>query len=257
MTEGNGAWGTVGWNQPTILDAENTARAIGHLTTYFSRVKKSGIPKYTGAEFNNIGKHAAAASPDAFTSDDIVAVTTLSVNIRQEHIVQLLGAASTPDGQAAAAQWRGKSEVPSAKKVPIDVAEVSRLFAELPTDVDLAEATDSHLETADLLWKEVRRKHMGPTRVSKLLARKRPRLLPVIDSAVCDQLGHRRRADFYESLRTVIRDKDLNLPGHLDNLRKEAVERSNGDQRIADLSDLRVFDIVLWMEETHPTAPSA
>lgn len=257
MTEGNGVWGTVGWNRPTILDAENTAQAVDHLTTYFSRVKKSGIPKYTGAEYNSIGKHAAAASPDVFTSDDIVAVGTLSVSIRQEHIVQLLGAASTPDGQAAVAQWRGRSKVPSAKKVPIDVVEVSRLFAELPTDVDLAEATDGHLETADLLWKEVRRKHMGPTRVSKLLARKRPRLLPVIDSAVCAQLGHRRRADFNASLRTVLRDEDLNLPEHLGKLRSKAVELSGGDQRIADLSDLRVFDIVLWMEEKHPTVPSS
>lgn len=246
-----------GWTRPGVLDRDRTGDARDYLTHYFSWREAGAVPRFTGALFNDLGSDDSQSSANAITSDDIVAVSTLSVHIRNVHALQLLGEVFSPGAETATASLRGRGRIPSALDVPVDVTQVRRLFAELPTDLDLADATDSHMETAELLWKEVRRKHMGPTRVSKLLARKRPRLLPIIDSAVCEQLGHKNRTDFYESLRTVLQDEELDLPSQLAEIRRQAVKESGGDKRIRRLSDLRVFDIVLWMAEKHPTIPSA
>ena len=89
---------------------------------------------------------------------------------------------------------------------------------------------------------------MGATMVSKLLARKRPRLLPVIDGFIRKQLTHGDgRTDFYKSMWRVMSDRELDLPGHLGSVRTAALN-ATGDQRIGRLSDLRVFDIVVWRQ---------
>jgi hypothetical protein len=132
----------------------------------------------------------------------------------------------------------------------VDATEISRLLAELPVDVDLVDATDGDLEVAGRLWWEVRRRGLGQSRVSALLARKRPRLLPVIDRDVRRQLGHGRdRTDFLACLRTVLQDATVGLPAQLADIRGLAVAESGGDARIGRLSDLRVLDIVLRMAE--------
>lgn len=88
--------------------------------------------------------------------------------------------------------------------------------------------------------------------VSKILARKRSRLLPIIDSEVIYQLRYKRRnVNFYESMWKVMSDEELALPKHLAGIRSSAAATS-GDKRIAHLSDLRVFDIVVWMAAKHP-----
>jgi hypothetical protein len=46
----------------------------------------------------------------------------------------------------------------------------------------------------------------------------------------------------------VMSDRELKLPEHLTALRKTAAGRT-GDERISQLTDLRVLDIVVWSEE--------
>lgn len=271
-TSGTDAWSSVQWDRPAILDEGNKDRAVGHLVNYVADRPGHTGPRYTGSMFTELG--GGGDRPDvahAFTAEDMVAVSTLSVHIPAEHALQLLGAVSSEEGDAETAIWRGSGGIPSIREVPIDAVEVGRLLAELPTDVDLVDATDEDLAVTDRLWREIRRKGLGPTRVSKLLARKRPRLCPVIDRDVRRQLDHgKNRTDFFVSLRTVLRDEALGLPEWLGELRVGAVaesdargggrsagsgggsvRRSGGGAvgRLSRLSDLRVLDIVLWMEE--------
>ena len=51
---------------------------------------------------------------------------------------------------------------------------------------------------------------------------------------------------FYANLRTVLRAENKALNKHLKDIRAAAAGRS-GNDHIADLSPIRVFDIVVWM----------
>ncbi|WP_010118939.1 DUF6308 family protein [Corynebacterium nuruki] len=266
----NSVWETVGWTRPTVLDEHRALVAVDHLVTYFADRAGHTGPRFTGSLFTELGGGGdRPETAHSFTAEDLVAISTLSVDIAAEHALQLLGVVGIPEGEAATAISRGSTGVRSSRDVPIDPVEVSRLLAQLPTDVDLVDATDEDLATADRLWREIRRKGLGPTRVSKLMARKRPRLCPVIDRDVRNHLGHgKNRTDFFASLRTVLRDGDAGLPAQLHKIRQLAVAESwratwpvqtpVGDglvanpaapERIGRLSDLRVFDIVVWMAE--------
>ncbi|WP_130839317.1 hypothetical protein [Corynebacterium neomassiliense] len=57
--------------------------------------------------------------------------------------------------------------------------------------------------------------------------------------------------NFYESMWKIMSDTELRLPVHLDAIRREAYE-ATGDIKIVKLSDLRVFDIVVWSHARHP-----
>jgi hypothetical protein len=71
----------------------------------------------------------------------------------------------------------------------------------------------------------------------------------VIDSIVARQLNHdRNTVSFYRNMWEVMSDRELKLPEHLTALRKTAAGRT-GDERISQLTDLRVLDIVVWSEE--------
>ena len=76
---------------------------------------------------------------------------------------------------------------------------------------------------------------LGPTTTSKLLARKRPRLLPVLDTVTRRALGNPRQA--WEPLRLRLRD------GLAEDLRALALEA----EIPSHVSILRVLDVVLWM----------
>ncbi len=80
---------------------------------------------------------------------------------------------------------------------------------------------------------------IGPTRASKLLARKRPRLRPIWDSVVTSVTGTLDRQ--WEPLRVALRDNDKALHHRLIRIRGAA-------GLPAEVSALRVFDVVTWME---------
>lgn len=252
-------WDEVNWSTPSILGADRTEDAVSHLVAYTANRKGNTGPAYTGSLFTELsGGGDRQEVAHGFTAEDIVAVSTLSVHISATHALQLMGATQSEAGEARAAIERGEGRLREATSTPIDAVEVGRLLAQLPTDLDLEDATDDDLEIADQLWREIRRRGLGPTRVSKLMARKRPRLCPVIDRDVRRQLGHgKSRTDFFASVREVLRDESLGLADHLHELRDAAVAKaakspatgSESVARIRRLTDLRVLDIVLWMEE--------
>ena len=160
-----------------------------------------------------------AASSNTLTSDDVVASSLLSVNVPATASLALLNG-------------------------PLK-AHVETLLVELGPDRDLAHETSvdrSSFAAAWKLWTLIDDlPGMGPTKTSKLLARKRPRLLPIIDSVVQQHVF--TQGPVWISLHAALREeiKDLTLHDHLVALRDTA---GLG----AEVSALRVFDVVCWLE---------
>ncbi|MGO3074228.1 DUF6308 family protein [Corynebacterium variabile] len=267
-------WGKVGWAAPAILAEGRVGEAARQLAAYFRKLDLETCDYMTGASFSDLGGGGDRPEvANVITAEDIVAVESLSVTFRRIHQLQLLGAGVTESGRAASRSWINSvpleqklrsRDYPNAVEVPIDSQAVTAALARIPNGVDLAELTDDEktdvMQDVDWVWREMRRAHLGQTMVSKLLARKRPKLLPIIDSAVKKRLFQAsgkatrkaRNIGFYRSMWEVMSDPDLALPSHLSDIRERAFDVS-GDARITRLSDLRVFDIVVWMDVKYPS----
>ncbi|MFZ2240799.1 MAG: DUF6308 family protein [Gordonia amarae] len=216
---------TDGMRLPDILGDDHTDLAVATLRKYFHADPK---PAFSGSRFERFaGGGDRAETANEFTADDLVAVGLLNVNIPGTAALRILG-----DHEPA---YRD---------------ELSKLLRQLPTDLALADADDQTLAIADELWTLVRvdNYRVGLTKTSKLLARKRPHLLPVIDSVVIAEVGHKPGThNFYRNLRAALNDNDRHLTNHLAEVRRVA---GIGD----DISTIRVFDILVWMWGTKRTA---
>ncbi|HMJ74980.1 MAG TPA: DUF6308 family protein [Iamia sp.] len=198
--------------QPIALEDVGAAfdeRAVADVAEYFAT--------FTGRRFDTLGGGGSRpGARDRFDADDIVAVSLLSVDIPGEAVLTLLD----DDG-----------------------ARFASLLGEIPTDVDLWDADDDVIgpgSPADQLWRLVREvPGCGWVTAGKLLARKRPRLLPVYDGVVREEL-HRRDGDgYWRPLRDLLRDHD-SLQARLLGIRT----RTEIDD---DISLIRVLDVALWM----------
>lgn len=170
---------------------------------------------YSGAWFDTIGGRGDA--PDVahrFTPADLVAVSTLSVTIPGWVAVELL------DRRAE---------------------EFSDLLTAIPQDTDLHEATDEDLDAVFALQDALDTvTKVGHVTRSKLLARKRPRLVPIRDQHVLLALVGRKYGSFTRPLGDALRDSQ-EIRDRLEALRSQHQEQP--------LSLLRVLDIVVWMRE--------
>ena len=189
---------------PQCLEGRDSDQALDHLRTYYGR-------PYTGAYFDSWAP--AQNDPNAFTPDDLLAVSFLSV------VVPPLAARQLLDVQAA---------------------EFAALLRQVGPDRDLADQAEAVAEgeTASQLFRAVRRlPGVGRTIGTKLLARKRPRLMPIYDSVVARIAGI---GDYHwEPLRQALRTDGLH--DRLLDLREEAGLGPH-------VSALRVLDVVTWME---------
>lgn len=117
-------------------------------------------------------------------------------------------------------------------------------LARVPRDVDLWDATDEQLAPAYDLWRGLKTSlqgmGVGTTRRSKLMARKRPRLVPIVDSTIRTALGIGPHDDSWLLLRQALRDNDGALIRRIEELRPAHVPRQ-------DVSTLRILDAALWM----------
>lgn len=164
---------------------------------------------FAGATFDLFG----ANDPGRVGPDDLLAVTMLDVSVRPLALRRLL------DGE--------------------DGGRLAEILSALPVDVDLWDADAGVLaavDQADDLLRALPGVH-GVV-ASKLLSRKRPRLVPVIDSVVLRQLG--RRGDAFKSTRKALavwlRDEPVRE-------RLEALSSPLPE----GVSPLRVLDVVLWL----------
>jgi hypothetical protein len=169
---------------------------------------------YTGAKFDTLarGGHRADAA-DEITYDDLVAVTLLGSEVPPEAALRLLG----PDARAVSAQLRG----------------LPRLQRLASVDVDELHDPD---HPAQQLW-SLLRVDLDKSTASKLMARKRPHLIPVWDPVIGRELGpvkgHWRR----------VHDIATDHAHTLAAIRREAGVASG-------VSLLRILDVTLWMRGT-------
>ena len=185
------------------------------LREYFSGYSESGEPLYTGARFERLGGGGDRPEiADWWTAEDLVAVSMLGVHV-----------------PAAAAR----------SILEDDATTLHVLLSQVRPDRDLWEAADQEIDRSSPaweLWRRLDRYHgVGWTITSKLLARKRPRLLPVLDDVVLQASGL-HIDDAWTEFRAVLTDDRVKA---LQSLRAAA---GLGPE----ISVLRVLDVLLWME---------
>jgi hypothetical protein len=135
-----------------------------------------------------------------------------------------------------------------------DSALVSELLREIPVDVDIVEVDQEMLcgeSPANRLWDVLRQERdgVGPTRASKLLAAKRPRLLPIWDTFVEQATGMGTLGSWWK-VQYVLNDDQRLVWDWLRELRPLA---SNVPDSV---SELRILDVLLWMSVHSQRKPS-
>jgi hypothetical protein len=199
------------WSGTVLLDAlvdPTTAErrwAIEAVREYFH----SG--RYTGGRFERLDPADAAAHPNVITATDLVAVSTLGVDV--------------PAGASLTILETHRDTL-------------STLLAGIPhtliQEVDYAVLTKDH--PAWDLWDVLRGIHgLGPTKTSKILARKRPTLIPVQDRRVLARLQPG------SSYWTFLWDW-FQQPRHVAGITQLRDEVGGID----DISLLRVLDVTVW-----------
>lgn len=154
--------------------------------------------------------------PGAFSAGDLAAASLLDVRFGPHAVLRLL--------------QRG---------------DCNKLLAEIPPDVPLWEAPDELLGPdgpAWALWDELRAiPGVGRTRASKLLARKRPQLMPILDKVIVRALNL-EDVDAWQALRLALTPE---LRERIDALAPAAT-----DQGATTPTTLRLLDIATWMQKS-------
>ncbi|MCC9173663.1 DUF6308 family protein [Arthrobacter sp. zg-Y179] len=216
---------------PEILTEEQTDNAVTLLKNYYTEPVSKGRIR-TGARFDTwAGGGDAPEVVNTITADDVLAASFLSVRFSPTAVIGVL-------------ETRRE--------------DITALLAQIPVDLDLTALSRDEVEKvlgedgpAWQLWNILRGKDLqkkekwgiGPTKASKLLARKRPRLIPIWDSVVKNETKLKGSLtqwdDWYEAL-----TKDSGaLALHLDEIQRRA-------ELPHPVSRLRVMDVVLWMHGT-------
>jgi hypothetical protein len=174
--------------------------------------------QFSGRQFEFLGGGGDSAEvAHRFTADDLVAVSLLSVNIPGSAAIEIL---STRAG---------------------DLAE---LLSKIPLGLTLWNAdessVDDHDSSASDLWHRLERIHgVGWVTANKLLARKRPHLLPVYDRVVKAKLQPRSKHFWIPLRNSLLRDEGAIIQGL-----EEIKDQADLD---VDPSLLRILDVVVWM----------
>lgn len=201
---------------PAALQSDDDRDAIKALQRYYG--PSPGQPGfYTGSLFDAWDSTGTRADDtNRFTADDLLAVTFLSVEVKPHAAYELL----------------------------VDRAdELSELLVAVGPDRDLADEVDPVVEDDWPGWQLTTALRtlpkVGPTKASKLFARKRPRLRPIYDSVVAAVTGTAKHQ--WEPVRLALRQDDLALHHRLVRLRDAAGLPQ-------DIDALRVLDVLAWLE---------
>lgn len=210
---------------PILTDKSQTGDAANLLHAYFNEPTRTGLPR-TGSHFDSWG--GGGDRPEVvhtLTEEDIVAVSFLGMRVT---------------GEAAFGLLHTHRE------------DITRLLTDIPEDTDLAQVKKDDVDKvigsgqskASQLWGILRNANgtkwdIGATKASKLLTRKRPRLIPIYDSVIdrVTELGGTARTQWTD-WHQVLTESDL--PEQLDEIKSLSGITEN-------ISQLRVMDIILWM----------
>ncbi|HEY9475898.1 MAG TPA: DUF6308 family protein [Mycobacteriales bacterium] len=204
---------------PTLVSLLDDRTSISDLRLYYGIDRPEGeLPLFTGGRFDFLGGGGDRPDTrDTVTATDLVAVQLLGMRIPPEVALNLL------EGRLGVELAGYLSQIDPRVELDSDAAR------ELIRPGAAAEAAWHLLEDQD---------GVGWVIASKLLARKRPRLVPVYDGVVRCVLGSPE--SFWEYLHNALRADRGRLRTHLEELRDQAGVPEG-------TSPLRVLDVVLWM----------
>lgn len=200
---------------PEVVVQRRTDEAVELLTRYYA-VTAAGRPAYSGSQFEAMA--ALNSDPNSIGPADFTAASMLSVNVPAQAAIRLLSR---------------------------DANEITALLHHIPVDVDIITIDPNDLVPggpASLLWQVLRRGNdgMGRTRTSKLIAAKRPRLIPIWDSFV-EQATGLDTSDYWRQFQAVLAADDRAIWTWLTQIRSAVPNVS------AAVSNLRILDVLLWM----------
>jgi hypothetical protein len=186
------------------------------LTDQGADLVKTYFAERAGATFNTIG----ANDPYAINEDDLLAVHMLNVPITPPMVRRLLQDADIRE-------------------------EISGLLFEIHPCVPLwGDEAETALAKADELWHVLDGvPDVGWVIAGKILARKRPHLIPVADERVWEYLKPKKGL-FWETLRSVFRQDGM--PEEVDSALRIEILRT--PEMRARISTLRLLDIAVWMQ---------
>lgn len=205
---------------PELIVRTQTNAAVDFLQRYYA--VDGETPRFTGSRFESMA--GLNDDPNALEPADFLAVSMLSVNVPAVAAIRLLGP---------------------------DAARVSELLRQIPVDVDIVDADPEIFcgkSSVSRLWDLLRcsRDGLGPTTASKLLAAKRPRLVPIWDSFVAQATGLGPRGSWWR-FQYVLNDDKRYVWEWLGELRTLASSVPES------VSELRMLDVLLWMSvESEP-----
>ena len=166
----------------------------------------NGTWPYTGAWFDRVARGTDA---DTFELGDIVAVKMLSVEVPPQAAIWILNEGSQP---------------------------LSEGLRDIGADRPIQQAPEDALHKAEIVWRLLKEQRgVGKVIAGKLLAAKRPSLIPIFDQYIAGAL-HPPPKKFWESMRREMQDAHLLV---------DAAVKDAG----VDVTPLRAADIVLWMHE--------
>lgn len=209
---------------PDILHADYTEDAAALVRKYYTHLYRHDIPQ-TGSRFDDwVGGGDRPEVANIITADDVLAVSFLSVQVPAPAAIGLIESKAY---------------------------DVSELLGQIPTNLDLGSVSSDEYDQylgprspANALWRLLRgsetyRWGIGPTTASKIMARKRPRLIPIFDSVVGPLMGLKNSDNQWRTWHSALKD-GTGLSKQLDAIRDKAAIAQ-------DVSELRIMDVVLWM----------
>lgn len=197
-----------------VIDDANESELLSYLTRY----TEPGA--YTGAHFHELA-YVGPHSPNRIDVADIASLSLLSVTVSGRMAQELLR----------------RSEASNAIEEAL-AREPDRDLACLTSDEVSELESESGLNPA---WHAIKQiDGFGPTRTSKLLSRKRPRLIPIWDSVIGEVLGLPRTGKLWTHFHTALTMEN----GALDERLAALARASNLEGRF---SRLRILDILAWM----------
>lgn len=221
------------WTLPATLQNKISTRAIDNLRKYFGTQGHIGLLG-RHFEFLDGGGDRKGVAYEVTYADTaslaLLSTATLAASLRDLFIAEEVEA--------------GSATFKSAK-----LTEIEKYLKKIPADATIEDEDGKEIlrsnkdgQESDLLqlWREVHKiKGFGSTRVSKLLARKRPHLVPIYDSRVARVCGAQN--DRYQWAAYVQWFEDAKFVNEL--------KRAKAEAGVPDkVSLLRVLDVMLWME---------
>lgn len=214
-------------NLDYVLELVADPQGVQDLGAYFGVQALPGSPVFSGRRFGSLGlDDYRDHDPNRFTAADLLAVQCLSVTVPIEVAIDLL------EGELG--------------------HQLGDLLGRVEIDIDLGTEASRALigdgRAADQAWQLLRKQDdVGWVTAGKLLARKRPRLIPVWDNVVRCAFGRPRNAWLW--LDGLLREQD----GALRQLLATTRDAAGLSEQI---SLLRTLDVVFWMRHRNSHRPS-